>query len=162
MSITCDPNDARLTHGVDEEPTTQAEAYLVLCDDEKPAVRPLRLSYKHVGIAGPTHPLRDLTEYERERWDADAQGYVKYEEYPKSKATSALGKLWTQEKLDSVCDGCGSITTMNRSIAETYQKSPYFYGATFCVSCSKHLPVGKDGEFVWIEKDGSIGPRVGT
>src|SRR4051794_28814803 len=44
---------------------------------------------------------------------------------------------------------CGAVTTMSLPIAETYARDPHFYGATFCVSCSKHLPVGPDGEFVW-------------
>lgn len=45
--------------------------------------------------------------------------------------------------------GCGAVTTMGQAIAETYARQPDFYGATFCVSCSKHRPVGEQGEFVW-------------
>lgn len=52
---------------------------------------------------------------------------------------------------------CGSATSMNQAIAETYARSPGFYGATFCCSCRMHLPVGEFGEFVW--DDGS---KVGT
>lgn len=55
-------------------------------------------------------------------------------------------------------DVCGTITTMNRAIAETYAANPAHYGATYCVHCSKHLPVGEHGEFVWAD-DGS---KVGT
>lgn len=49
MSYTTDPNDPRLTHGADNEPTPQAEAYLVLSEAEraKGFVRPLRRSYIH-------------------------------------------------------------------------------------------------------------------
>lgn len=54
---------------------------------------------------------------------------------------------------------CLSITTMSRSIAETYAREPGFYGATYCLKCRKHLPVS---EFQWYEIDGSIGPVVGT
>lgn len=57
---------------------------------------------------------------------------------------------------------CGAVTTMGVSIAETYAREPSFYGATYCVRCSKHLPVGDAGEFVWIERDGTDGPKVGT
>ncbi len=57
---------------------------------------------------------------------------------------------------------CGSVTTMGQAIAETYARQPSFYGATFCVSCSQHCRVGADGEFVWIENDGSTGQKVGT
>ena len=108
MGTTSDPNDPRLTRGVDDEPVPMAETYLVLSADQRAAgfVRPRRLSYRH------------LT--------------------------------------------CGSVTTMGGAIADTYARDPHFYGATFCVRCSMHRPVGEDGEFVWIEADGSDGPKVGT
>lgn len=54
-------------------------------------------------------------------------------------------------------DACGTSTTMGQKIAETYSRNPYFYGATYCVHCMKHLPVGPDGEFVWED-----GTKVGT
>lgn len=57
---------------------------------------------------------------------------------------------------------CGHITTMSRPLAETYARDPYFYSGTFCSTCRAHFPVGEDGEFVWYETDGSIGPKVGT
>jgi hypothetical protein len=54
---------------------------------------------------------------------------------------------------------CGAVTMMGRPIAETYARDPHFYGATFCVRCDMHRPVGEHGEFVW--DDGS-GQKVGT
>ena len=54
--------------------------------------------------------------------------------------------------------GCGVVTTMNQAIAETYARDPKFYGATYCVGCRKHLPVGENGEFYW---DGT-NEKVGT
>jgi hypothetical protein len=57
---------------------------------------------------------------------------------------------------------CGTTTTMSLAIAETYARDPGFYGATYCVQCAMHLPVGAAGEFVWIEPDGAHGPKVGT
>src|SRR5207237_8172248 len=42
---------------------------------------------------------------------------------------------------------CGTETRMGRSIAETYARDPYFYGATFCVSCNVHRPLT---EFEWL------------
>lgn len=53
---------------------------------------------------------------------------------------------------------CGTVTRMSQDIAETYARDPKFYGATFCVECRTHTPVGEHGEFVWID-DGS---KVGT
>lgn len=48
--------------------------------------------------------------------------------------------------------GCGVVTTMGLSIAETYARQPGFYGATYCTGCRKHLPVA---EFVW-DADGTV------
>ena len=53
---------------------------------------------------------------------------------------------------------CGSVTTMGVAIAETYARDPKFYGATYCVECGGHFPVGADGEFTW---DGTT-EKVGT
>lgn len=57
---------------------------------------------------------------------------------------------------------CGAVTTMGEPIAATYARSPGFYGSTYCCTCRLHRPVGQDGEFTWIERDGSDGPKVGT
>lgn len=54
--------------------------------------------------------------------------------------------------------GCGTVTTMDYTIAETYAKNPAFYGATYCVGCRMHRPVGDSGEFYW---DGTT-EKVGT
>jgi hypothetical protein len=47
---------------------------------------------------------------------------------------------------------CGGVTTMSSPIAETYAINPKFYGATYCVGCHKHRPVG---EFTWTA-DGEV------
>lgn len=57
---------------------------------------------------------------------------------------------------------CGAVTTMAPAIAETYARDPLFYGATYCCTCRQHCRVGVEGEFVWIESDGTEGPKVGT
>lgn len=51
--------------------------------------------------------------------------------------------------------GCRSVTTMGEALSETYARDPHFYGATYCVTCAKHLPVS---EFVWT----ADGTQVGT
>jgi len=53
---------------------------------------------------------------------------------------------------------CGTVTTMSQYIAETYARDPCFYSGTFCCGCGTHLPVGADGEFVWVDD----GTKVGT
>lgn len=54
--------------------------------------------------------------------------------------------------------GCGAVTTMGTALAETYARDPGFYGATYCVGCQMHRPVGEQGEFYW---DGTS-EKVGT
>ena len=43
---------------------------------------------------------------------------------------------------------CGTETRMGRTIAETYARDPYFYSATFCVTCNAHKPLA---EFAWLD-----------
>lgn len=64
MSITDDPTDPKLSHGVDEQPTEMAEKYLVLSQKErdKGFVRPLRFSYIHLTCKAVTHMGRALAE----------------------------------------------------------------------------------------------------
>lgn len=149
MGLTTDRDDPGLRK---IGPDGQQETYLVLSDEEraKGFVRPVRRSYRHVGIR-PKYPTRPLTDEEKRGPDV---GYVCFEEYP-PEMEPRTGRFWTQADLDS---GCGSVTTMGQAIAETYARDPKFYGATFCCQCGKHFRVGEDGEFVW-EPDGS---RVGT
>lgn len=47
--LVTNPDDPRLTHGVDENPVPQADAYLVLSKKERKAgfVRPVRRTYVH-------------------------------------------------------------------------------------------------------------------
>lgn len=148
MGITDNPNDPRLGRGGDKEPGPQNEVYLVLSEEEraKGFIRPLRRTYIHVGPRGPKYPLRDLTPQEQERYAE--QSYAKYEPYPEG--GPALGRFWRQADLDNLDGGCGAATTMMITIAETYAREPQFYGYTYCVRCSKHLPVD---EFRW--EDGS-------
>lgn len=135
--------------------TGQHAAYWVLSEAEraKGFVRPVRTSYKHVGVR-PKYPVRDLTDDEKYRFDPDGkEGYVKWEQYPESESPKT-GKLWTEKELNS---GCGQVTTMGQVLAETYARDPKYYGATFCANCRYHFPVGADGEFEWLD-----GQKVGT
>jgi len=49
---------------------------------------------------------------------------------------------------------CGAVTTMHRSIAETYARDPGFYTGTFCVGCRQHFPLV---QFVWDGTDEQVG-----
>ena len=130
----------------------QQKGYVILCAEEraKGFVRPVRRSYVHVGRR-PKYPLRELTAEERAMYKDDS---THYETYPPEMHPS-LGRLWSQRDLTS---GCGTKTTMGQELAETFARSPDFYSGTFCCGCSKHIPVAKDGEFVWAGTD----ERVGT
>ena len=109
--------------------TGQHDGYIVLCPDEraKGFVRPYRDAYKHVG--------RSICRAARSR-------VVTQPEHAEIERTHQIG-------------GCGSVTTMGRALSETYARQPSFYGATFCVTCNKHLPVA---EFIWT----ADGERVGS
>jgi hypothetical protein len=52
---------------------------------------------------------------------------------------------------------CGQDTRMSEGLAQTYARIPAFCGATYCVHCQKHRPVGQQGEFVWLD-----GSKVGV
>lgn len=150
MATTTDSKNPDLGWGEDESRTPQNKVYLVLSDEEraKGFIRPVRHSYMHVGLK-PTGKLRDLTPIEIERYGGE--GYVKFEEYEPNER-GALGRYWTQEELDN--HGCGVVTTMAQSIAETYAREPKFYGATYCMGCQRHINVN---EFVWIEDGTAVG-----
>lgn len=47
---------------------------------------------------------------------------------------------------------CGTETIMAERLAATYARQPTFYGATYCVGCQQHRPVG---EFTW-SADGTV------
>jgi hypothetical protein len=50
---------------------------------------------------------------------------------------------------------CGAVTRMGLALAETYARDPAFYGATYCVGCRMHRPVGAHGEFTWMTLGGA-------
>lgn len=118
------------------ETTGQHKSYIVLCEDErkKGFVRPYRDAYKHVGPnicglhIGPDGATVCYMDPSHEGSCGDATG-------PRPQR-------------------CGTVTTMGRALSETYARDPSFYGATFCVTCNKHLPVA---EFVWLD-----GQQVGS
>lgn len=142
--VTDDPNDPAIKRGApDTEPTPQHEKYLVLSEAEraKGFIRPVRSTYWHVGKK-PRFPLVDLTDAQKA---LHGEEYAKYEPYPESEAP-VTGRYWTQRDLDTVKTACNTRTTMGNALAETYAREPSFYGATYCVRCSKHLSVE---EFVW-------------
>lgn len=50
---------------------------------------------------------------------------------------------------------CGTVTTMARSIAETFARDPQFYnGGGFCVACNRHVP---NAELAWTADGQQVG-----
>jgi len=145
MGLTTDPQDPDI-HKTRSD--GQQEVYLVLSEDEraKGFMRPVRKSYRHVGIR-PGGKTRELTAEEHARYDQF--GYVLFEEYEGGSAVT--GRFWTQEQLNS---SCGTVTTMGDALAETYARNPKFYNSTFCCGCGKHFPLA---EFVWDKDNSPVG-----
>lgn len=86
------------------------------------------------------------------RADGMQKGYVVLSDEERSKGfVRPVRDAYLHEK-------CGGVTTMGRSLAETYARDPSFYGATFCAICRTHFPVGANGQFTWkgtVEKVGT-------
>lgn len=138
----------------------QNKTYLVLSEEEisKGFIRPVRDTYIHIGskvvregtIESLEFGLKNLSDWNKEYF-TEANGYVAYLKYSEEKSP-LTGKFIKQNELDAInskgdyVGGCGTSTKMNITIAETYARDPKFYGATFCMGCNTHLPVG---EFVW-------------
>lgn len=71
MPVTNDPNDPRLSRGVDTEPVGQSEVYLILSEHEraKGFKRPVRRSYRHLTCGTVTTMGLALAEtYARDPW----------------------------------------------------------------------------------------------
>jgi len=141
-------------------PTTERRSdgqhtdHWILSDEERALgfVRPVRRSYRHVGLPAPLGLLRDLTDEERASY---GDTWAKFEEFTDG---ACRGRFWTQAELDKVGRGCGTVMSMPQKIAETYAAQPHFYGSTFCCGCGGYIAVGHHGEFVW---EGTS-ERVGT
>lgn len=136
--------------------TGQHDGYIVLCAEEraKGFIRPYRDAYKHVGrsicgkmihtdpdgrLGGP-RPVCDQSFGHAGPCDG-AYRVVSQYEHAEIERTHRIG-------------GCRTVTTMGRSLSETYARDPKFYGATFCCSCNRHLPVD---EFVWTSDGETVG-----
>jgi hypothetical protein len=126
-------------------PDGQQKGYVVLTPEEraKGFVKPVRKSYTHVGAPAAPANLRDLTPKEVELYGS-TYGYAKFEPY--SADPDGEGRFWTKAELARAGRRCGALTTMARSIAETYARNPYFYSGTFCCQCGAHFDLS---EFLW-------------
>lgn len=140
---------------VQTETEGQHKDYLVLCEEEraKGFVRPVRRSYRHVG-----KKLRGRLDEVTPPYESNGKIFPFIDHFDIGEGKEA-GTYLTANEADSIrrtgfYGGCGSVTTMGTALAETYARDPKFYGATMCVHCNKHLPVG---EFVWDGTDEVLG-----
>lgn len=67
MSYTTDPKDPELGRGADDKPVEQNKKYLILSEEErkKGFIRPVRMSYVHVGIDGHEIDPKDPSKHGR-------------------------------------------------------------------------------------------------
>lgn len=139
--LTTNPNDPRLKRGVDSEPGPQNDVYLVLSEEEraKGFVRPLRRSYLHVGYQRKCQ--KSYVDEKGETWVCNLHDRSQ-------DRCVGWGKASNERK------GCGKVTTMGLALCETYARDPKFYGATYCTTCQRHLPVN---EFKWVEDGQEVG-----
>lgn len=75
--LVTNPDDPRLTHGVDFKQVPQAEAYLVLPEAEraKGFVRPVRRSYVHTGAETPCGAVTTMPQALAETYARDPSFY---------------------------------------------------------------------------------------
>lgn len=137
------------------ETVGQYKDYIVLCPDEraKGFVRPVRNSYQHVGrsVCAETVPGQTLNLGSPRDVCSLSFGHEGDHTGPFFRTTQAEQSRLLQSHRKG---GCGVVTKMGQDLSETYARDPKFYGATFCVGCNRHVPVG---EFVWDGTDETVG-----
>lgn len=127
----------------------QQKGYVVLSAEEraKGFVKPVRRSYIHRGLQDPG-TLIDIPEETLERYGwKESPPFAKFQPDVPARGPNALpGRYWTKDEVARIDKGCGTLTTMGLSLAETYARDPNFYSGTFCCGCHAHFPLN---EFVW-------------
>lgn len=141
------------------EKTGQHKDYVVLCPDEraKGFIRPYRDKYRHVGRTTDHWTAIDRMLTDEEKREHSNRDYVAV--MTQMVGDKKAGTYVTQKELDAWIagervGGCGVETQMGQALSETYARDPKFYGATFCVRCNRHLPVG---EFAWSQDGETVG-----
>lgn len=156
MSLTTDRNDPELGYGSDEGKVPQNKKYLVLSEEEiaKGYVRPVRTKYIHVGEKIEYDKIVDINILPEDEQNLGYYAYIAYKDSEYPLVGRGVSRQYYKDYINkkSHTGGCGVETRMNETIARTYAAKPTFYGATYCVGCSKHLPVA---EFVWSDDETS-------
>lgn len=103
-------------------------------------------------MSDPERTLTDgspVTEDHREIMENGQQkGYVVLSEEERAKGFVRPVRTSYEHKT------CKTVTTMGRSLAETYARDPGFYDGTFCCACRAHFPLD---QFVWFNTDEQVG-----
>jgi hypothetical protein len=89
-------------------------------------------------------PVPEDRSHTENRGDGQQKGYVVLSPEERAKGfVKPVRKSYIHQK-------CGTLTTMGRSLAETYARDPNFYSGTFCVGCGAHFNLDQfdweDGE----------------
>lgn len=85
-------------------------------------------------------PVPEDRSHTENRGDGQQKGYVVLS--PEERAKGFVKPV----RRSYIHDKCGTLTTMGRSLAETYARDPRFYSGTFCCGCSTHFNLH---EFHW-------------
>lgn len=151
--LTTDNTDLELSELAEDG---QYKKHIVLSEEErsKGFIRTVRNEYEHKGrefdktlmnkLEEPVvHSNKKYTHQVGIRIDGEVKGHrlLQEDEAAQLEETGHVG-------------GCGVVTSMPKSIAETYARDPKFYGSTYCVGCKVYLPVT---EFVWKNTDEKVG-----
>jgi hypothetical protein len=117
----------------------------------------MRLRGRKANVAEQRDPARYATT-DGKPPDPGCEGYDSAAPKPINPITGQHGAYWVLSEAERakgfvrpvrtsyVHAKCGTETRMGRALAETYAREPKFYGATMCVNCGAHFPVG---EFTW-------------
>lgn len=158
MSLTTDKDHPDLGRGADQGQVPQNKVYLVLSDEEKAKgfVRPVRISYIHKGrLYDKGIEILEKPELIGDKeYVAIAAVLLNEDGSRKGGSYITQAELDQHKKTGGYIGGCGTVTTMHQSIAETYAANPHFYGNTYCVTCRRHLPVS---EFLWDGTNEKVG-----
>jgi hypothetical protein len=85
-------------------------------------------------------PVPEDRSHTRLRPNGQQEGYVVLSPEERAKGfVKPVRRSYTHRK-------CGVLTTMGRSLAETYARDPNFYSGTFCCGCGTHFNLD---EFDW-------------
>ncbi len=146
----------------DIDPATGLQkGYVVLSEAEraKGFIEPVRLSYVHTGRKICGQRLSASGNYEKIGSYTVCTGTPGHEGEHGNVSMDISADKYARFEKTGFLGGCGNVTIMGVSLAETYAREPEFYSGTYCAGCRNHFPIGEQGEFVWKGTFQKVGTR---